>query len=211
MSANGGRGLGDAASTEVTTNFSRGAACASAGVLLGPRVARGLGEGHEDVDVHAGERVPGQNLDCHAVRSGLKRGVFVNWEDVLAQTTGHKGKMQHEAANKCLAQYRAPEILEPPAEGVIGAGMDVWSLGCALYSRALGWSPFEPAAEGLKRLEILLRLLLLLLLPPPLLRLPLLLLLLLMLLLLLLLLRMLLLLLLLLLMMLLPLLQPQHL
>ena len=103
MSANDGRGLGDAASTEVTTNFSRGAACASAGVLLGPRVARGLGEVHVAVDVHAGERVPGQNYDCYAVRSGLKRGVFMNWEDVLAQTTGHKGKMQHEAANKCLA------------------------------------------------------------------------------------------------------------
>ena len=53
--------------------------------------------------MHAGERVFGQNFDCHAVRSGLKRGVFMNWEDVLAQTTGHKGKMQHEAANKCLA------------------------------------------------------------------------------------------------------------
>ena len=150
------------------------------------------------------------------MRSGLKRGGFVNWEGVLAQTTGYKGKMQHEAANKCLAPYRAPELLEPPAEGVIGAGVDVWSLGCALYSRALGWSPFEPADEGLKRLEILLLLLLLLLPPPPLLRLLLLLLLLLMLLLLLLLLMLLLLLLrmlrlLLLLLMLLPLLQPQHL
>ena len=53
--------------------------------------------------MHAGERVFGQNFDCHAVRSGLKRGVFMNWEDGLAQTTGYKGKMQHEAANKCLA------------------------------------------------------------------------------------------------------------
>ena len=92
MSANGGRGLVDAACTAVTTNFSRGAACASAGVLLGPRGARGLGEVHVAVDVHAGERVPGQNFDCYAVRSGLKRGVFMNWADVLAQTTGYKGK-----------------------------------------------------------------------------------------------------------------------
>ena len=60
------------------------------------------------VDVHAGERVPGQNYDCYAVRSGLKRGVFMNWKDVLAQTTGHKGKMQHEAANKCLGSTARP-------------------------------------------------------------------------------------------------------
>jgi hypothetical protein len=52
MSANDGRGLGDAASTEVTTNFSRGAACAPAGVLLGPRVARGALQTREGDRLH---------------------------------------------------------------------------------------------------------------------------------------------------------------
>jgi serine/threonine kinase 16 len=67
----------------------------------------------------------------------------------------HALEVQDEAATKCSAPYRAPELFEPPSEGVIGAGVDVWSLGCTLYAMAFGWSPFESAAEGLKRLAIL--------------------------------------------------------
>ena len=60
-----------------------------------------------------------------------------------------------EAASKCSAPYRAPELFEPPSEGVLDESVDVWSLGATLYAMAFGWSPFESAAEGLKKLAIL--------------------------------------------------------
>ena len=63
----------------------------------GPRVEQVLGEGREAVDVHAGERAPRQKPYCYAVRFGRKRGVFMNWADVLAQTTGYKGASIHGA------------------------------------------------------------------------------------------------------------------
>jgi hypothetical protein len=40
------------------------------GQRVGPQVARVLGDGNEAVSVYAGERVPGQNFDCYAVRYG---------------------------------------------------------------------------------------------------------------------------------------------
>ena len=75
------------------------------GHRAGPRVARVLGEGCEAVDVYDGERVPGQNFDCYAVRFGRKRGVFMNWADVLAQTTGYKGASSHCAMSPDDAAY----------------------------------------------------------------------------------------------------------
>ena len=62
---------------------------------------------------------------------------------MLAQTTGYKGEVQDKATTKCSATYRAPELFEPPSEGVIGAGVDAWSLGCTLYAMAFGWSPLR--------------------------------------------------------------------
>ena len=61
------------------------------GQRVGPQVARVLGDGNEAVNVYAGERVPGQNFDCYAVRYGHKRGVFMNWRDTQQQTVGYKG------------------------------------------------------------------------------------------------------------------------
>ena len=63
--------------------------------------------------------------------------------------------VQDEAATKCSAPYRAPELFEPPSDGIIDERVDVWSLGCTLYAMAFGWSPFESSAEGLKKLAIL--------------------------------------------------------
>ena len=75
--------------------------------------------------MHAGERVFGQNFDCHAVRSGLKRGVFMNWEDGLAQTTGYKGKSvrRQRRWQQQQQQQREAGVAEgPPESGGGGNG-----------------------------------------------------------------------------------------
>ena len=65
------------------------------------------------------------------------------------------------AATNCSAQYRAPELWDPPcpprtpkADAVVGAKADVFSLGCTLFALAFGHSPYESAEEGIMPLAI---------------------------------------------------------
>ena len=55
---------------------------------------------------------------------------------------------------KSSAAFRAPELtsVNPPTS--ISEAVDVWSLGCTLFSLAFGRSPFE-TNEGVQRLGIL--------------------------------------------------------
>ena len=71
--------------------------------------------------------------------------------------------VEDEAATKSSAPFRAPELTQTPTETMIDERVDIWSLGCTMYSLAFGWSPFESATEGVKRYgyimkEMLLRL-----------------------------------------------------
>ena len=51
--------------------------------------------------------------------------------------------VQDEASRKSSAPYRAPELFEPPMDGVIDGQSDVWSLGCILYALASFMSCIE--------------------------------------------------------------------
>ena len=62
---------------------------------------------------------------------------------------------EDEAAIKTSAAFRPPELTQVPAQISIDERVDIWGLGCTMYCLAFGWSPFESAAEGIKRLAIL--------------------------------------------------------
>ena len=51
--------------------------------------------------------------------------------------------LQERAAQESTATYRAPELFDCPAPGLITARTDVWSLGCTLFAMAYGDSPFD--------------------------------------------------------------------
>lgn len=65
--------------------------------------------------------------------------------------------LQDQAATKCSAPYRAPELYDVPSPGIIDAKADVWSLGATLYAMTFGsgWSPFEDERQGVLTLAIL--------------------------------------------------------
>ena len=51
--------------------------------------------------------------------------------------------LQERAAQESTATYRAPELFDCPAPGLITAKTDLWSLGCSLFAMAYGDSPFD--------------------------------------------------------------------
>eukprot|EP00948_MAST-09A_sp_MAST-9A-sp1_P002848 g2848.t1 len=56
-------------------------------------------------------------------------------------------QLQDEAAQKCTAPYRAPELTQVTKGTIIDGRVDVFSLGCILYMMAFGNNPFEPRGE----------------------------------------------------------------
>ena len=50
------------------------------------------------------------------------------------------------AAERCTLPYRAPEFFELATGTELDERVDIWSLGCTLYTIAYGVSPFERAA-----------------------------------------------------------------
>mmetsp|Transcript_16582 Transcript_16582/g.24947 ORF Transcript_16582/g.24947 Transcript_16582/m.24947 type:complete len:537 (-) Transcript_16582:176-1786(-) len=63
--------------------------------------------------------------------------------------------LEEDAAIKCSAPYRSPELTQVPNSCDIGGWCDIWSLGCTMYCLAFGWSPFESPKEGVLKLAIL--------------------------------------------------------
>jgi serine/threonine protein kinase len=53
--------------------------------------------------------------------------------------------LQDEAAQLCSQPYRAPELFDVSSDMEINEKLDVWSLGCVLYSMTYGkgYSPYE--------------------------------------------------------------------
>ena len=52
-------------------------------------------------------------------------------------------KQQDDAAENCSMPYRAPELFDVKTNSILTEKVDVWSLGCTLFSMAYGESPFE--------------------------------------------------------------------
>jgi serine/threonine kinase 16 len=63
--------------------------------------------------------------------------------------------LEEMAASKTSAAFRAAELTQVPYPASIDERVDIFGLGCTMYCLAFGWSPFESAAEGVKRLAIL--------------------------------------------------------
>ena len=63
--------------------------------------------------------------------------------------------IEEESQKKCSAPYRSPELTTVEIGTTIGAGSDVWSLGCTLFGAAFGFCPFETPKEGVLKLGIL--------------------------------------------------------
>ncbi|KAI8641341.1 kinase-like domain-containing protein [Parasitella parasitica] len=52
-------------------------------------------------------------------------------------------KQQDDAAENCSMPYRAPELFDVKSGTSLTEKVDVWSLGCTLFTMAYGESPFE--------------------------------------------------------------------
>ncbi|CEP11100.1 hypothetical protein [Parasitella parasitica] len=52
-------------------------------------------------------------------------------------------KQQDDAAENCSMPYRAPELFDVKSGTTLTEKVDIWSLGCTLFTMAYGTSPFE--------------------------------------------------------------------
>ena len=59
---------------------------------------------------------------------------------------------QERAEEQSTASYRAAELFDVPSECTIDGKVDVWSLGCLLYTLLFGHTPFESPVEGFMKL-----------------------------------------------------------
>ena len=78
--------------------------------------------------------------------------------DVVRRTVASRSEalaLEEEAAEKCTAPFRAPELFQVDKRCVVDGRADVWSLGCVLYAMAFGVNAFESAEEGVQKLAIL--------------------------------------------------------
>lgn len=57
--------------------------------------------------------------------------------------------LMEDAAQRCTAPYRAPELFDVSSHCDVDERIDVWSIGCLLYFMMHGRSPFEPRADEL--------------------------------------------------------------
>ena len=55
--------------------------------------------------------------------------------------------VQDTAAEHSTMPYRAPELFDVKTGSVVDTKVDIWSLGCTLYSCLVGKSPFEARSE----------------------------------------------------------------
>lgn len=55
--------------------------------------------------------------------------------------------VQDTAAEHSTMPYRAPELFDVKTDSVIDTKVDIWSMGCTLYSCLVGRSPFEARSE----------------------------------------------------------------
>ena len=81
------------------------------------------------------------SADCsHAVLTDLGS---VRGAEVRLNTRQEALVLQERAAQESTATFRAPELFDAPAPGLVTAKTDVWSLGCTLFAMAYGDPPFD--------------------------------------------------------------------
>lgn len=108
-----------------------------------PRIrATVLPDSDEEVDLEAGASLVSRGHQAVIMDFGSARRMPLTVSSRQQALT-----VQEDAEAHCTATFRAPELFDVPSHCTLTTAVDVWALGCTLYSMMYGASPFQQALD----------------------------------------------------------------